>query len=187
MFQRNGHKNQECYTLQWMFNIVLHILAGYFLCLLRLTRDLETQKEVQHLCGESNQLLLSCRALYCRRQVRTNEANEPAAFGGNMKLAVNSIRNLVSYLKLQQSWVNCHSLSCRAAVSVMVGFTNYSTAGRKTKKRPSSSSPLFWCDIYDFSCWIASCCRLMLLRCIETMTLHIPWLHTFCTLGTKVF
>ena len=168
---------------------VQHCFAHFgriFLCLLRLTRDLETQKEVQHLCGESNQLLLSCRALYCRCQVRTNEA-DPAAFGGNMKLAVNSIRNLVSYLKLQQSRVNCHSLSCRAAVSVMVGFTNYSTAGRKTKKRPSSSSPLFWCDIYDFSCWIASCCRLMLLRCIETMTLQIPWLHTFCTLGTKVF
>ena len=91
---------------------VQHCFAHFgriFLCLLRLTRDLETQKEVQHLCGESNQLLLSCRALYCRCRVRTNEA-DPAAFGGNMKLAVNSIRNLVSYLKLQQSWVNCHSL-----------------------------------------------------------------------------
>ena len=84
-------KNRVCYTL---FNIILHILAGYFLCLLRLTRDLETQKEVQHLCGESNELL-RCRALYCRCRVRTNEA-DPAAFGGNMKLAVNSIRNLVS-------------------------------------------------------------------------------------------
>ena len=142
MFQRNGHKKSA--VLHSSMN-VQHCFAHFgriFLCLLRLTRDLETQKEVQHLCGESNQLLLSCRALYCRCRVRTNEA-DPAAFGGNMKLAVNSIRNLVSYLKLQQSRVNCHSLSCRAAVSVMVGFTNYSTAERKTKKRPSSSSPLF--------------------------------------------